>query len=145
MTGGTGPTHPGPSGPSPSGPPQPSPPPRLATPTLTPAEEKQLGELLAELHDRGYRDITKHGRLHVGDRVRHWGHQWSHAFSEGTGFVVAMTERPDSAWSRTYRMPDIELIAVWDVPRPFDTSSRLSLLAQYHVCPVELAVFAHAP
>lgn len=117
--------------------------------TMTPAEEVELAEMLAELHDNGYHDITEHKSfsVRVGARIRHRGHQWAKAYTEGTGFIVALTQKPHSLWSREWRMPDIELIALWDKPRPFEDSSRLSGLAQYHVEVIEsdVAAIAHAP
>lgn len=110
-------------------------------PLLGRIEAARLAAMLSELHERGYRDIIEHEsfRVRVGARIRHRGHQWPEAYREGTGFIVALTEKPDSPWSRTYRMPDIELVALWDKPRPFEDSSRLAGLAQYHVEVIEVA------
>ena len=100
---------------------------------LTPDETEELGALLASLHAYGYVDIAERGQLRPGGRIRHSGHRWPEAYTEGTGVVLALTEKPDSGWSQTYGMPDIEMVVLWDKPWPFDTSSRLSQLAQYHV------------
>lgn len=104
--------------------------------TLTEDEQAEVARVLAELHEHGYQDVERHvhrsgAELAPGTRIRHAGHQWYEALREGTGHVVAITERPDSAWSRSWGMPDVELIAVFDKPWPLD--SRLSQLAQYHV------------
>ena len=93
---------------------------------LTPVEQSKVDEMLAALHEHGYRDVEAHNDLKPGVRVRHRGHQWLGAATLGTGNVVSITRSP-----RTIRgVPDVELIVVWDEPR-FD--SRLSQLAQYHV------------
>ena len=105
---------------------------------LTEEEQDRLLEIRQELRERGYQDITEHGDLRVGARIRHRGQQFTEAFRHGTGYVVALMEKPDSAWSRTYRMPDIELVVVFDKPALL-SSSRLSQLAQYHVSVVEVA------
>lgn len=100
---------------------------------LSADEQTRLEAMLQELLARGYQQITEHRNLRIGTRIRHHGHQWTEAFRSGTGYVAALTEKPDSAWSAEWGMPDIELIAVWDKPWPFDDSSRLSQVAQYHV------------
>lgn len=100
-------------------------------PELTTAEQSELDQLLACLRDAGYVDIENHNDLRVGARIRHVGHQWPQAYEHGTGVILALTERPNSPWSRSWHARDIELIALWDQPRPF--GSRLSQLAQYHV------------
>lgn len=105
---------------------------------LTELERAELAEKVKELHKRGYRDVAEHHGLKVGARIRHHGHQWSEAFRLGTGHVAVLTEKPNSAWSISWHMPDIELIAVWDKPRGLG-SSRLSQVAQYHVEVIELA------
>ena len=97
---------------------------------LTAEEQQRVDEMLAGLHERGYVDVAEHGKLRPGVRIRHRGEQYYEALEHGTGVVVAITEKPDSSWSRTYGMADIELITVSDEAR-FD--SRLSQLAQYHV------------
>lgn len=106
---------------------------------MTPAERARADEMLAELHERGYRDIDAIGDLRPGARVRHRGHRWSEAIANGTGNVVAITEKPDSPWSVSYRMPDVEMVVL------FDTASfgdRLSMLAQYHAEAVDPARWA---
>jgi hypothetical protein len=97
---------------------------------LAPDEEPVFAELLAGLHDSGYRDVVQHGELRPGARIRHVGHQWPAAYTDGTGVVLAIVEKPASSWSQTYGAPDIELIALWDEPQ---LGTRLSQLAQYHV------------
>jgi hypothetical protein len=98
---------------------------------MTPEEQKRAEEMLAELHERGYRDVEQHGKLRAGVRVRHVGHRWPEAYENGTGGVVAITEKPNSAWSLTYGKPDIEMVVLLDAPSL--SGSRLSGLAQYHV------------
>lgn len=101
-----------------------------ATFHLEPDEQAKVAEMLAGLHACGYRDVEAHGALRPGVRIRHAGHRWDEAIDAGTGFVVAITEKPDSPWSRSWGRPDVELITVSD--KPF-LNSRLSQLAQYHV------------
>jgi hypothetical protein len=103
---------------------------------LTAPEDFQLLLILQDLHDQGYRDIEQHDGLRVGTRVRHRGEQYPEAFRDGTGVVIALTERPDSSWSLSWGMPDVELVVLRDTPR-FDGQSRLSWVAQYHVSAVE--------
>ena len=98
---------------------------------MTPEEQAEFDKTLAELHARGYVDIDAHKELRPGVRVRHRGHQWPGAHRHGTGAVLALTEKPDSAWSLSWGMADIEMVVLWDKPWPLD--SRLSKLAQYHV------------
>lgn len=100
---------------------------------LTAEETAEMDAILGELHAHGYRDVERHGQLAPGTRIRHIGHQWDEAYTDGTGMVVAVTEKPDSPWSVSWRMPDVELVAVWDRPT-FGT--RLAQLAQYHVIAV---------
>jgi hypothetical protein len=100
------------------------------TADLTSDEQAQLAEMLTALHERGYGDVAEHGGLRAGARIRHRGHQWSGAYTSGTGVVLAVTEKPDSAWSVSWHMPDVELLALWDRDHG---SGRLSMLAQYHV------------
>lgn len=102
----------------------------VASPNLTPEVAAEAIKMLAALHDRGYRDADFHGDLHPGTRIRHRGDQWPGAYENGTGIVLAITEKPNSSWSQSWRMPDVELIALWDRP---DTRGWLSGLAQYHV------------
>lgn len=90
--------------------------------------------MLAELHEHGYQDVAEHGRIRPGVRIRHTGHRWPEAYDEGSGVVLAVTEKPDSSWSQSWGRPDVELIALWDRDQGF---SRLSQLAQYHVEVIE--------
>lgn len=101
---------------------------------LTPAEATALDEMRAKLHAFGYVDIEQHGDLRPGTRIRHAGQRWPEAYEHGTGVVLALTERPNSAWSLSWGRPDIEMVVLWDRPWPLD--SRLSQLAQYHVAVV---------
>lgn len=97
-------------------------------------EQAKVAGILDDLHQSGYRDIEAHGSLCVGARIRHSGHRWPEAYERGTGVVLAITEKPDSAWSRSWGKPDVELIAVWDTPT---FGIRVSQLAQYHVAVIE--------
>ncbi len=98
---------------------------------MTPEETAEADAMLAELHRYGYRDVDHHGDLRPGARIRHGGHRWPGAYDNGTGVVVAVTEKPDSAWSQSWGKPDVELIALWD--RAGLGGGRLSQVAQYHV------------
>jgi hypothetical protein len=102
----------------------------VTSPNLTPEVSAEATEMLAKLHDLGYRDVPEHGSLRPGVRIRHVGDRWSGAYENGTGIVLAVTEKPNSSWSVSWRMPDVELIALWDRP---NTRGWLSGLAQYHV------------
>lgn len=102
---------------------------------MTPDEQQRAEELLAELRKRGYVDVAEHEKLRPGTRVRHWGQRWNAALADGTGNVLAIAEKPNSSWSRTYGMPDIEMVVLFDEPGL--GGSRLSQLAQYHVAVVE--------
>jgi hypothetical protein len=102
----------------------------IAAPHLTPDVEAEAAKMLAALHDRGYQTVAEHGDLRPGTRIRHVGERYSAAHLDGTGIVLAITEKPNSSWSVSWRMPDVELIALWDRP---DTRGWLSGLAQYHV------------
>jgi hypothetical protein len=102
----------------------------MTTIEMTAEVREQAEAMLAELHKRGYRDIPEHRSIAVGTRIRHTGDRWAEAYIDGTGVVVALTEKPGSSWSASWHMPDIELIALWDRP---DTRGWLSQLAQYHV------------
>lgn len=97
---------------------------------MTDGERAEVDAMLAALRERGYQNVAEHGQLRPGTRIRHRGERYYEALEHGTGVVLAITEKPDSSWSRTWRMPDIELITLSDKPR-FD--SRLSRVAQYHV------------
>lgn len=106
---------------------------------LTDEEQARVTAKRNELLARGYQDITEHRRLRLGARIRHRGQQWPDAYRRGTGWVAVLTEKPNSAWSREWRMPDIELVAVWDKPWGLG-QSRLSGLAQYHVEVIQTGV-----
>jgi hypothetical protein len=102
----------------------------MTTIEMTAEVREQAAAMLAELHERGYQDIPEHGPIAVGTRIRHRGDCWPEAYTNGTGVVVGLTEKPDSAWSVSWHMPDIELIALWDRP---GIRGCLSQLAQYHI------------
>jgi hypothetical protein len=98
---------------------------------MTDEEQVKVVGLVDKLHEHGYQDLALYGaELRVGTRIRHRGQQYPEAYDHGTGYVVALTEKRESAWSETYRMDDVELVAVFDEPFVF---SRVSQLAHYHV------------
>lgn len=99
--------------------------------TLDDDTRAEVDILLAGLRDDGYQPIAEHGRLRAGARVRARSHQWPGAAIHGTGTVLEVTEKPGSSWAREYGTPDIEILVVWDEPRP--AGWRVSQLAQYHV------------
>jgi len=98
---------------------------------LTEVEQTTAAEVLAALHERGYRDVEAHGALAPGVRIRHRGHQWPGAYTDGTGVVLHVTEKSPSAWSQSWHAADVEMVVLWDEPNLADT--RLSGVAQYHV------------
>lgn len=105
------------------------------------SEQTEVDRMVAELRKHGYVDLDEYvyprsgRRLRVGARVRHGGEQYPEALQYGTGNVVALMHRPDSAWSHSWRMPDIEMVMLRDKPRFGE--SRLSGLAHYHVEVIE--------
>lgn len=99
-------------------------------PDLTPEETARLAVMVDQLHLDGYVDIEEHKGLRVGAWIRHRNQQYYEAIVNGTGAVLALVEKPDSPWSREWRMPDIELVMLRDKEQ---FGSRLSQLAQYHV------------
>lgn len=98
-------------------------------------EADRYTAMRAELAGAGYRD-AEHPSVAPGHRIRHRAEQWPEAWDLGTGVVLAVMERPDSAWSQSWGGPDIELIVLKDRPL-FEGSSRLSQLANYHVAVVK--------
>lgn len=98
--------------------------------TLTPEEAASIDTMQAALRTSGYVDIEEHCELRPGARVYHRGHQWPGASTRGTGVVLVLLERPNSPWSASWRIADVELAVLWDKP---SFGSRLSWLAQYHV------------
>lgn len=108
-------------------------------PKVESTEQAEIARMVAELHERGYVDLAEYTYpsarvLRVGTRLRHGGEQYPEALMHGTGHVVALTHRPDSAWSLSWRMPDIELVMLRDKDR---SGSRLSQVAHYHVDVIE--------
>lgn len=97
---------------------------------LAEEERAEVDAMVADLHSCGYQDIPEYHNLRPGVRIRHSGHRWPEAHTNGTGVVVAITHRADSSWSREWGKDDVELIARWDKP---SFGSRFSQLAQYHV------------
>lgn len=91
--------------------------------TLTPQEQSEAAEMLADLHESGYINVEEHGALKAGARIRHVGQQYPEAYRDGTGYVVSVTQRHER---------DFELVVVYDQPR-FEGASRLTVLADYHV------------
>lgn len=106
---------------------------------LTADEQTTLAKQLGELHEHGYVSVDQHAYpsgvvLKPGTRIRHSGHRYVEAILNGTGYVVAITEKPDSAWSRVYGMADVELVAVFDRDH---FGGQLTTLAQYHVAVID--------
>lgn len=99
---------------------------------LSPDEWAEAKKILAQLELRGYAPRERFNELAPDVRVRHHGHRWPSAYSEGTGVVVAIAERDPSSWAQTYGTPDIEMVVAYDKP-PVPEMSRLTTLAQYHV------------
>lgn len=92
--------------------------------TMTIAEQR------AQLEARGYVEVPEYGGIRPGVRIRHRGHQWAEAYRDGTATVVAVYERPDSSWSRTWRMADVEVVhQADDVPVGWCPATW----AQYHL------------
>ncbi|GIE75761.1 hypothetical protein Aph02nite_17110 [Actinoplanes philippinensis] len=107
--------------------------------TLTADEQADVERRVAELHECGYATVDQHVDrdgtvLKPGRRIRHAGHRYVEAILRGTGYIVAVTEKPDSAWSRVYGMPDVEMVTVYDTDH---FGGRLATVAQYHVAVVE--------
>lgn len=105
---------------------------------LTTEEWKRAAAMVAELHKHGYADRKLVGELAAGARIRHRAHRWPEAYRDGTGVIVAVTERDPSPWSLSWGMRDIEMVVAFDKPTFVDWS-RLSQLAQYHVDLVDTA------
>ena len=85
---------------------------------LTDAEQALLDSLL----EYNYVQVEAYGRLRAGTRV---------LIGSGPGTVVAVTEKPDSAWSKSWHMDDVELIV-----RPDDRDVPHygpAQVAQYHI------------
>ena len=99
--------------------------------TLAPDVRAEAASLLDELRERGYAEKEFHNELRAGARARHRGHQWSKACLRGTGVVLHVTEKSPSAWSESWRMPDVEIVVLWDERESL--GPRMSLVAQYHV------------
>lgn len=103
---------------------------------MTDEERAEVAHMLAKLHGDGYVDLEVYVdveaclALRVGSRVRHRNQRSPQAYEHGTGVVLAITHKPDSAWSQSWRMPDVELIVLRDRAQ---FGSRLSQLAHYHV------------
>ena len=97
---------------------------------LAPDVRAEAASLLDELLSRGYVEKESHNELRPGARVRHRGHRYPEAFARGTGVVLHVTEKEQSGWSQTWRMPDVEMVVLWDRAQ---FGARMSLLAQYHV------------
>ncbi|WP_026931197.1 hypothetical protein [Glycomyces tenuis] len=107
---------------------------------LTTEEQAELERIVASLHEHGYVDLDefvypKSGlKLRVGTRIKHRNEEYWKAIRHGTANVVALTEKPDSPWSKTYRMRDIELVMF---RQEREIGSRLSQVAQYHIDVIE--------
>lgn len=81
----------------------------------------------ADLIARGYQEVQEWGAFTVGQRVRHVSHQW--AALKGSAEVRRIFVHPNSAWSRKYDAPDVELIVRKDGGEP-------GFWANYHTIPV---------
>jgi hypothetical protein len=81
----------------------------------------------ADLLRRGYIEVQEWGDFKVGQRVRHVSHQW--ATLNGSAEVRRIFHHPDSAWSRKYGAPDVELIVRKD-------GGDAGFWANYHTVPV---------
>jgi hypothetical protein len=92
----------------------------------------QTEELVrAELVERGYVEVDEFEGLRAGGRVRHSGEQFPSAAQHGTGTVVAVYERTNSAWSRlSYNGFDVEVIVDRDKPS-IGGQSTISQWASY--------------
>lgn len=97
---------------------------------LAPDVLAEAASLLDELLSRGYVEKEFHNELRPGARVRHRGHQYPEAYQRGTGVVLHVTQKSPSSWEQSWRMPDVELVVLWDREQLW---GRMSLLAQYHV------------
>jgi hypothetical protein len=91
-----------------------------------PVTADTLEEKRAALAAYGYVDLAEHNGITVGTRVHHRNERYYEALHNGTATVLALMERPDSAWSQKWNQRDIELI----VRR--DADGRLSGWADYH-------------
>lgn len=103
---------------------------------LTAEESAQVEAMRAQLRLDGYVEVDQHRQLRAGTRVRHCGHRWPEAYEHGTGRVLLVTEKPNSSWSVSWHMPDVEMLVLFDKA---SFGSRISQLAQYHVAVIENA------
>ncbi len=92
---------------------------------------EEYAAMQAALTAAGYRPVD-YATLPPGERVRHRGEQWPEAYDQGTGVVLAVMEKPNSAWSQSWGGADVELIVLKDKPL-LPGLSRLAQLANYHV------------
>jgi hypothetical protein len=99
---------------------------------LAPAERAEADRMLTELRAAGYTPADRIGMLATGVRIRHRGHQWIDALTDGSGHVVAVVERAAQPGFANFVSRDVELIAVWD-RAPDVRMSRLSQHADRHV------------
>ncbi|WP_250029737.1 hypothetical protein [Paractinoplanes maris] len=90
---------------------------------LTAEDQAEADNMLAELINRGYKQVGQRKHLTVGARVRHVGEQYDEAYENGTGNIYGITVRREN---------DVELVVVRDEPR-FSGGSRIAGLANYHV------------
>lgn len=87
--------------------------------------------LRATLESGGYQEIPEVRGVKAGDRVRHYGEQYSEAHTNGTATVLAVMQSGRTISGR----PDIELIVRRD--RPFLPSmSPVTNWADYHTCAI---------
>lgn len=98
------------------------------------ADRRSFADLHAELAAAGYVDLPEHNGIKVGARVRHVGHQWPSAFTEGSAVVRAVMGHGSSRWARSYGRPDVEVIIEFDKGGPHTVlDGCLTYVADYHV------------
>ncbi|XKH58521.1 hypothetical protein LG293_15830 (plasmid) [Citricoccus nitrophenolicus] len=91
-------------------------------------------EMAASLETNGYTEVTELGNLTVGARVRHISERYAAAQDRGTGTIERIFHKPDSAWSKDWGSPDIEVIVRRDEPRSgLGGTWTHTQLANYHL------------
>lgn len=101
-------------------------------PTNTEAEAGQAraDRQAANLLDHGYTEVREHGRLAIGDRVRHVGEQYPEAHT-GTATIERIFVRGER---------DVELIARRDKPGFGGPTSTHGFWANYHTVKISSAL-----
>lgn len=74
----------------------------------------EIEETRQALIDRGYAEVEEHKGLKPGARVRHIGERFG--YDDGTATVRHVLLKDPSAWSQTYRQPDVEVVVEKDRP-----------------------------